>query len=185
MCDKTKMFGFFLIYAQWNSPSPCRCHVQVVKFHPSFSHPLDNYVILKFSKVYSYSMVFFSKWAICLVTCFDVVCNWRVIPALPLLLNATTFYTHQPPSKIVYLTYMTYFFFMNDIWDWFVFFLFFVVLKARLYNFINDAKLYSFSGSQKFFFDSRENARWKPYMQFTLNCRLLWHHWIIFWLRVH
>lgn len=32
-------------------------------------------------------------------------------------------------------------------------------LKARLYNFINDAKLYNFSGSQKFFFDSRENVR--------------------------
>lgn len=46
----TKLFGFFLIYAQWNSPSPCRCHVQVVKFHPSFSHPLDNYVILKFPR---------------------------------------------------------------------------------------------------------------------------------------
>lgn len=106
----TKLFGFFLIYAQWNSPSPCRCHVQVVKFHPSFSHPLDNYVVLKFSKVYSYSMVFFSKWAVCLVTCFDVVCNCRVISALPLLLNATTFYTRQPPSKIVYLTYMTYLF---------------------------------------------------------------------------
>lgn len=106
----TKMFVFFLIYAQWNSPSPCRCQVQVVKFLPFFSHPLDNYVILKFSKVYSYSMVFFSKWAVCLVTCFDVVCNWRVISALPLLLNATTFYTHQPPSKIVYLTYMTYLF---------------------------------------------------------------------------
>lgn len=105
----TKLFGFFLIYAQWNSPSPSRCHVQVVKFHPSFSHPLDNYVILKFSKVYSYSMVFFSKWAVCLVTCFDV-CNCRVIPALPLLLNATTFYTQQPPSKIVYLTYMAYLF---------------------------------------------------------------------------
>lgn len=108
---KLKCSGFFLSTPSGILPVLAGVTCKLWNFtHLSVTLWTITYVILKFSKVYSYSMVFFSKWAVCLVTCFDVVCNWRVIPALPLLLNATTFYTHQPPSKIVYLTYMTYFF---------------------------------------------------------------------------